>query len=116
MGDISKHFSRHEFECKCGCGFNTVDVELVSVLEDLRQNLGQPVTINSACRCQSHNERVGGGKNSQHLYGRAADIVVRGIDPAEVHNYLKLMYPLSMGLGSYNDFTHLDTRTGKGRW
>jgi uncharacterized protein YcbK (DUF882 family) len=116
MGDISKHFSRSEFECKCGCGFNTVDVELVSVLEDLRQNLGQPVIINSACRCPSHNERVGGGKNSQHLLGRAADIVVRGVDPSEVHNYIKLMYPLSLGLGAYDDFTHLDTRTGKGRW
>ena len=26
MGDLSENFSRSEFECKCGCGFATVDV------------------------------------------------------------------------------------------
>lgn len=35
MGDISKRFNRHEFVCKDGCGFNTVDIELVNNLEAL---------------------------------------------------------------------------------
>jgi uncharacterized protein YcbK (DUF882 family) len=116
MGDISRHFNRSEFACKCGCGYDTVDAELLTILESVRDAFGQPVSINSASRCEEHNKRVGGSKNSQHLLGRAADIVVRNTSPIEVHNYVKLMYPLSLGLGSYENFTHIDTRTGKARW
>ena len=58
MGKISKHFKREEFACKCGCGFDVVDVELLEVLEELRELCGQPITINSACRCKNHNQSV----------------------------------------------------------
>ena len=34
MGDISKNISRHELECHCGCGFNTVDYSLVIAIQD----------------------------------------------------------------------------------
>ena len=92
MSKLSKHFSRYEFACKCGCGFDTVDAELITVLEDIRGHFDRPVSINSAARCKEHNESIGGGKRSQHLLGKAADIVVKGIDPAVVYRYLERKY------------------------
>ena len=114
MGDISKHFSRSEFACKCGCGFDTVDVELIENLQAIRSALG-PVTITSGCRCFEYNKKVGGSANSQHLYGRAADIVVADLDAWSVQEFCEDEL-LPGGLGSYDSVTHVDSRTGHARW
>jgi len=114
MGDLSKNFSRSEFACKCGCGFDTVDAELIKNLQAIRDALGL-VAITSACRCPSHNKQVGGSKTSQHLYGRAADIVVSGVSPRDVQEFCKEELSLG-GLGRYENFTHVDSRTGHARW
>lgn len=117
MGDISKNFSRYEFACKCGCGFDTVDIELIQVLEDIRADYGHPITISSGCRCKKHNARVGGNDNSQHLYGRAADFSVEGIPASMVYTKLLAMNPGKYGLGLYPAWVHIDTRTdGGARW
>ncbi|ECG7849556.1 serine/threonine protein kinase [Salmonella enterica] len=114
---ISKYFSRREFECKCGkCGQDTVDAELLAILEDVREHFGKPVIINSANRCPTHNKRVGGAANSTHVKGLAADIRVKDVAPSVVHQYLTGKYPDSYGIGKYNTFTHIDVRRGKSRW
>lgn len=114
---ISTHFDRSEFACKCGCGFDTVDIELIDVLERVRSFFNAPVTINSACRCPAHNESVGGSPKSQHLFGRAADIVVSGVNPTTVYSYINGRHPNEFGLGSYDTFTHIDSRSdGPARW
>jgi hypothetical protein len=115
MGDLSEHFSREEFACSCGCGFDTVDTELLRILEVVRTHFDRPVTVNSACRCVDRNHAVGGSSNSQHLYGRAADIVVQGIDPSLVYELVDQMG--IGGAGEYTTFTHIDSRTnGPARW
>lgn len=116
MGDLSENFSRHEFACKCGCGFNTVDVKLLEVLESLRTYFDKPVRINSAARCLKHNRAIGSTDSSQHVLGRAADIAVKSIHPLHVHNYIDSQYPCALGLGMYDLFTHVDTRNSKARW
>ena len=114
---LSQHFSRKEFACKCGCGFDTVDVETLQLLEDLRQHFNTPIFINSACRCQSHNRNVGGSAKSQHVRGRAADIDVADISPGVVYSYLTSTYPKKFGFGLYDNFIHVDTRSnGPARW
>lgn len=116
MGDLSTHFSRREFACRCGCGFDTVDAELLAVLEEVRQHFDAPVVITSGCRCASHNQRVGGSPGSQHLLGRAADIQVRGVAPAAVAQHLEELYPGRFGIGRYATFTHIDTRNSASRF
>lgn len=114
---IGSRFHRSEFACKCGCGFDTVDVQLMPLLEFVRGHFDAPVTINSACRCHAHNLAVGGTPNSQHLYGRAADIAVKGHTPKEVHELLESVMKGFGGLGLYDTFVHVDTRTGApARW
>ncbi len=64
-----------------------IDNNLILKLEQLRYNLGnKAVIINSGYRTPTHNKRVGGASKSQHLYGKAADIVVRGVTPSTVYN------------------------------
>lgn len=116
MGDLSTHFSRYEFECKCGCGLDSVDYETLAALEDVRGHFDKRVDITSAHRCQVHNINVGGLSNSQHLRARAVDFKVDGVEPREVQNYLNARYPGCYGIGSYATFTHLDTRKQKARW
>ena len=113
---VGKHFSRSEFACRCGCGFDTVDVETIKVLDDLREAFGEAVYISSGCRCYSHNKSVGGTEKSQHLRGRAADVIVNNVNPVTVYAYLDSTYKEIYGIGRYNDFTHIDTRSEKARW
>jgi uncharacterized protein YcbK (DUF882 family) len=124
MGDLSKHFNKSEFQCKgtnCGlnggnCNFNKVSPELIEVLEDLRETYGLPITINSGCRCPKHNAAVGGSKLSTHMQGIAADIVVKGMSPAKVYQYLNGKYPNQYGIAAADTFTHIDVRKNKARW
>lgn len=114
--DLSKNFNRSEFACKCGCGFNTVDAELIKVLQELRNSLCKSITVTSGCRCKTYNKAQGGTEHSQHRKGRAADIVVKDIPSEYVYKYLNENYPNQYGIGSYDDFTHIDTRNEKRRW
>lgn len=109
---VTKHFKRKEFSCKCGCGLDAVDIELVNILERIRNHFNVPVIINSACRCAKHNQEIGGAKNSQHLLCKAADFEVLGVNPYTVQEYLKNW---KGGLGSYNSFTHVDVGQER-RW
>lgn len=114
MGNLSDHFNRAEFACKCGCGQDTVDAGLLTILEAVRAHFGAPVTVNSGNRCPAYNAKVGGAQNSQHKLSRAADITVKGVSPREVHDWLDGWH--KGGLGAYATFTHVDSRKERARW
>jgi uncharacterized protein YcbK (DUF882 family) len=116
MNEFWINFDRKEFACKCGCGFDTIDVELADVLADLRRFFVKPVFINSACRCESHNRKVGGAANSQHLFGKAADITIKDVSADKVYAYLCNKYPEKYGIGRYTGRTHIDVRQARSRW
>lgn len=114
---LSENFRRSEFACRCGCGFDTVDAELLRILQDVRNHFGLPLTVVSGCRCAGDNARVGGAPSSQHLFGRAADSYVEGIPPQAVYNYLEGQYPDRLGLGLSKTTVHIDVRNGPAvRW
>ena len=109
------YFQRKEFACKDLCGFDTVDVDTLSVCNDVRGFEGGPVRVSSGCRCQAHNKDVGGADNSQHVLARAADLIVS--DPWKTYQYLDRQYPDRYGFGVYDTFVHIDTRSnGPARW
>lgn len=117
MGDLSENFDRSEFACKCGeCDKDTIDYKTVEILERLREWADAPITVTSGVRCVLHNEKVGGSKNSQHLFGRAADIQVEGKTPFQVYRQLEDWYPYQYGFGHYDTFTHVDSRNARARW
>jgi uncharacterized protein YcbK (DUF882 family) len=116
MGDLSEHFSKKEFACKCGCGFADPDPELVSKLERLRELCGnKPLHINSACRCEKHNKAVGGSPKSQHLLGKAADVrKLLGMSIDEMAR--KAEQAGFTGIGRYDSFIHVDVRGQRAHW
>jgi uncharacterized protein YcbK (DUF882 family) len=86
---------------------------LANRLQVIRDVLNRPIKINSAFRTVQHNKSVGGSKNSMHLHGMAADIVVIGISPDDFRSWARNW---SGGMGSYRTFTHIDIRPDKARW
>ena len=113
---LSPHFRLGEFACKDGSDKVLVDDALVELLEAIRAAAGGAVTINSAYRSPAHNAAVGGVSNSQHVYGRAADIVVEGASPLLVGQIAEYYLDRRGGIGVYQTFTHVDTRAIRSRW
>ena len=113
---LSKNFMVREFRCKDGSDVIFIDPELVKLLQKIRDYFGKPVTINSAYRTPARNKQIGGATLSQHLYGTAADIVVKGVTPKKVAKYVETLMPKNGGIGIYSWGVHVDTRSAKSRW
>ena len=113
---LSTNFRVREFACSDGSDPIFIDSELVTILQKIRTHFGKAVTITSAYRTPTHNKNVGGTTYSQHLYGRAADISVRGVSPALVRDYIEKIMPTKGGIGAYDTFTHVDVRANRSRW
>ena len=116
--DEIEYFDRSEFKCKCGgkyCnGYPTEpDERMVRIADQLRKNLGVPVTIVSGLRCKTWNAIQGGHSQSQHMYGEAADIYAKGVSQSRVEAELDkiggVRYHYSIG-GSSN--VHFDVPKG----
>ena len=121
---LTAHFSKDEFDCTDGSEMpfevlNNV-IEVANNLEVLRAHFGAPITINSAYRSPVYNRSVGGAVNSQHLGGKAADVVIDGVTPDEVADAIDFLIEVGLmkegGLGRYDTFTHYDIRGTKARW
>lgn len=113
---LSANFKVKEFACEDGSDVIFISEGLVAVLQQIRSHFGKPVTINSGYRTPSHNKKVGGTEYSQHLYGVAADIVVKGVKPKTVAAYAEKLLPNTGGIGIYSWGVHIDVRKNKSRW
>lgn len=113
---LSTNFRVKEFACTDGSDPVFIDSELVTVLQNIRTHFGASVTITSAYRTPGRNKAVGGQTYSQHLYGKAADIKVKGVAPKQVAAYAEKLLQNKGGIGIYNTFTHIDVRNTKSRW
>ena len=71
---LSQNFYRDEFACNCGCGSDSISLLLVNRLQQVRDEIGNPIKITSGLRCSAHNEAEGGNAFSAHLSGHAVDI------------------------------------------
>lgn len=116
--DDIEYFTRDEFKCKCGGKYcngypSEPDERMVRIANQLRKNLGVSVTIVSGLRCKTWNAIQGGVSNSQHMYGEAADIYVKGVSQSSVEAELdkiggvRYHYPIK---GSSN--VHFDVPKG----
>lgn len=113
---LSANFKVREFACSDGSDPIFIAPKLVDVLQQIRNHFGKPVNINSAYRTVTKNKSVDGATYSQHLYGTAADISIKGVDPKEVAAYAEKLLPNTGGIGIYSTFTHVDVRDNKSRW
>lgn len=122
---LTRNFKWEEFACKSGAKFTT-DVErnirtLAAQLEVIREAAGgRSIRINSGYRSPAHNTKIGGAKNSQHLLGKAADIVISGMTPSQTADLIEKLIAegkiMQGGVGRYATFTHYDIRGTASRW
>lgn len=139
MGDLTENLSRKEFACNCGCGFDTVDTELIPALQhgvdffENKYSCDVWIEITGPNRCYESNLKLVlkgiAAVNSQHVFGRAVDfklfkVVLRNgkrakgeqINPAEVYAFYNDNYH-EFGIGEYSNRLHLDSRSnGPARW
>lgn len=113
---LSNNFKVSEFKCNDGSDTVLISDKLVGLLQNIRDHFGVAVTINSAYRTESYNKKIGGATKSQHVNGTAADIVVKGVDPLTVGQYVEYIMPDHGGIGVYQTFTHVDVRASRSRW
>lgn len=117
------HFTYAELDDGCGgSGFDggplseaqtrANALETMWHLEALRHALGdQPIRVTSGFRSRACNAAVGGASNSQHLYGRSADLGVGShslctmAKQARYHGFGGILGP---GYPDHNDHTHAD--------
>lgn len=109
MGDLSAHFSRWEFRDHRSGALVGPDPRLIECLEHLRAlKNGKILNIRSGYRSPATNAAVGGARNSQHLYGRAADLYPGycTVDEA-LHSGFS-----GVGYSSNGEVVHVDVRPG----
>lgn len=122
---LTENFDSKEFNCKDG---TLVPKELMDNCKDLAENLQVlrdylqvPVTVTgSGYRTPSYNKKVGGAKDSQHMYAKAADINAKGYTPKQlavvIEQLIKKGKMKQGGIGVYAGFVHYDIRGTKARW
>lgn len=84
-----------------------------AVLDPLREWYGKPIRVNSGYRCEALNKAVGSkAKNSQHLYGEAADITVGSkTENEKLFNYIKDNLPFDQLINESNfSWVHVSHR------
>lgn len=122
---MTQNFKKHEFDCSCGCEMPlTVELNVQRLAEELqyiRNYIQRPITINSGYRCESYNNTIpGSSSRSQHVLGKAADIVVSGMNSTQVFEQLdELQHKGKIhtgGMGLYDTFVHYDIRGYRKRW
>lgn len=93
---LSEHFYLHEFtrsDYAARIGREIIPSEMevenlrrlcLTVLEPVRLKINRVIFINSGVRPEWLNTAIGGSKTSDHIEGRAADIIVQGMTPRAV--------------------------------
>jgi len=70
---MKSYFTENELKCPC-CNLYNIEEDFLFKINLLRDHVGQPLKVNSACRCQKHNQEIGGKDTSDHLTGNGIDI------------------------------------------
>ncbi len=121
---LTKNFNSSEFDSKDGSEMpHSVYINVVKLagqLQILRNYLNKSIKVNSGYRSPSHNKSIGGVATSQHIKGKASDIVIKELSSVEVYNTIELLISRGEmkqgGLGLYNGFVHYDIRGKRARW
>lgn len=121
---LSDHFKVREFACPDGSDTVFNAPQLMVVLESIRKHFGnKPLLIHrgGGYRTAAYNAKQNDAVYSQHQYGTAADISIKGVTPRQLAAYVETLMPNTGGIGVYDSdahghFVHVDVREKKARW
>lgn len=120
---VIPYFRFRELHCrecyKEGGKYLVIDENFLFHLSLFRKSLNLPIAILSATRCNFHNEKVKGAKNSGHITGQAIDFFVPHFSAKEI--YLRIEHlSFFSGVGIYEEeeipFLHVDILPRIQRW
>ena len=108
-----QYFNITEFDSPDHIGSGTGMQEYVlKMLDEARGKFDKPITITSGYRTKSHNEKVGGKKDSAHLKGFAVDISCR--TSRDRYNLINCLLDVGFNrLGIADTFIHVDADPDK---
>ncbi|WP_420601495.1 YcbK family protein [Flagellimonas sp.] len=121
---LTKNFYKTEFESNDGATmpdgvFENIK-ELANNLQIIRDYIEEPLTVTSGYRSPEHNLKVGGVPNSQHLLGKAADLIAKDLTSKQLSRIIEKLTVQGQiaegGIGLYNGFVHYDIRGARKRW
>lgn len=121
---LTENFNLLEFICHDGTRVPDELIpnvkELAENLQVIRDELNEPLHVNSGYRTPSWNKRVGGVASSQHLLGKAADLTCKSKSPRQLAKIIEGLIKEGKikqgGLGIYPGFVHYDIRGVRARW
>ena len=73
----SEYFTDAELSCRCGCGFKITNKVFLRKLDFVREDVDEPMILNSAARCKKHNKAIGGARNSAHALADPVAVDIR---------------------------------------
>ena len=117
MSYLSRYLLRSEYVCN-HCGSLPPDFdfynyeEFFDVFDDIREEWGKPIKINSGYRCPDHNASlVGSSPISAHIFGLALDCDCKDDEEVDdLYDHIICFYP-SLRIGKYkgaSTFIHID--------
>lgn len=121
---LTKNFFREEFDCRDGTivpdNLLPNVQELADNLQVLRDDIGEPIHVNSGYRTPAYNKKIGGAPDSQHKKAKAGDITAKSFTPKQLASRIEKLIKAGRmkqgGIGVYPGFVHYDVRGTKARW
>lgn len=98
--------------------FNKVDTNLVKIFYNIQSEFGKPINISYGFRDPVTNRKVGGARNSAHIYGLALDLTLDEPSREDIKRLITLATKWNvLGIGVYRDaqILHIDIDEKKGR-
>jgi len=108
-----KYFNYEEFDSPDiqGSG-QLMDKKILSMLDEVREMYGKPISINSGYRTIRHNAKVGGKSQSSHLKGLAVDIACS--TSRDRYSLLEALKSVGFNrIGIAKSFIHVDIDSNK---
>ena len=106
-----RYFKEDEFVMGRVNVFDKMNAALLSLLDQLREDVGFALKINSSYRSKEHNDSIGGAKFSKHLTGQAVDISCKSSHDRAI--IVGCAIKLGLTVGVANTFVHIDNREGQ---
>ena len=104
----SKNFTSNELRCSC-CGDEHVQQWALDKLQAIREELGRPLSVTSAYRCENHPVESRKKKAGTHNKGIAFDIFV-GDGALRYQLISTAIKHGANGVGVSRSFIHIDFR------